>query len=131
MIKILLIDDDSDVAEMFGEALTTAGFSVEIFTEGLAALNSCVTCRYALVIADINMPDIDGASLLKMIRAQRPNMPYIFFSGQGAPRNSEIIQEADGFVLKIDGPKKLIGTVIRVLVHNGVDAGTSQTCAAV
>jgi len=131
MIKIMLVDDDMDVAQLFSETLTDAGFDVAVFTDGRAALNSCVSIRYALVIADINMPDIDGLSLMQMIRAQRPAMPYIFLSGQRAPDKSQIIQNADAFVLKIDGPRKLISKVIEVLALKGGDAGTSQSVDAV
>ncbi len=131
MIKIMLVDDNADVANLFSEILTDAGFSVDVFTTGRAALTSCVSVRYAMVIADINMPDIDGLALLQMIRAQRPSMPYIFISGRNAPRDQSIVQNADAFVLKIDGPRDLAGKVIEVLAAKGRDAGTSQSVAAI
>ena len=131
MIKIMLVDDNPDVADLFSEILTEAAFSVDVFTTGRAALNSCVSVRYAMVIADINMPDIDGLALLQMIRAQRPLMPYIFVSGRNAPRDENIVQNADAFVLKIDAPRDLTRKVIEVLAAKGQDAGTSQSLAAI
>ena len=131
MIRIMLVDDNVEVAQIFAETLIEAGFEVDVFTNGLAALNSCVSIRYAMVIADVNMPDIDGLTLLNMIRAQRPAMPYIFLSGRGAPNNTNIIQNADAFVLKGGGTKELISKVIEVLALKGADAGTSQSSAKI
>lgn len=126
---LMLVDDDAQVAEMFGEALTEAGFVVDVFTTGIEALNSCIDCRYAMVIADVNMPDIDGISLLQMIRAQRPNMPYIIISGGGAPSH-EVVADADAFVQKIDGPFNLVRKVRYVLSVKGTEAGSSQLTPA-
>ena len=131
MIKIMLVDDNVEVAEMFGEALTEAGFSVDVFTDALSALNGCVRVRYALVVADISMPGIDGLSMMQMIRAQRPLMPYIFLSGRGAQDDSQVVQNADAFVLKIDGARTLIAKITEVLARKGSDAGTSQSSSAI
>ena len=130
-VSIMLVDDDTDVAQMFGEVLTDEGFMVDVFTSGMEALNSSVDCRYALVIADINMPDIDGISLLQMIRAQRPNMPYIVISGAGAPDGNEVIKSADAFVPKTKGPFFLVDTVREVLSRKGTQAGSSQCASAI
>lgn len=131
MVKIMLVDDNSEIADLFGEILREGGFDVDVFTDTLTALNSCVTVRYSLVIADINMPGIDGMSLIQMIRAQRPGMPYIFLSGRNAPNSSEVIQNADAFILKTAAPRDLIGTLAHVLALKGDDAGTSQALGSV
>ena len=46
MIKIMLIDDNLDVAEMFSETLTAAGFDVDVFTDASAALASIRELRF-------------------------------------------------------------------------------------
>ena len=131
MINIMIVDDEEEVAQLFAESLAQSGFRVSVYCDGSAALNSCVHSRYSLVIIDVNMPNIDGISLLQMIRAQRPGMPCILLSGRGVPRNNEIILEADAFVLKIDGPRKLLSSVIQVLARRGINAGSSQTDASI
>ena len=131
MATIMLVDDDIDVAEIIGECLSEAGYTVDVFTSGIEALNSCVDCRYAMVIADINMPEIDGLSLLQMIRAQRPHMPYLVMSGGFASMDSEVIRSADSFHYKTDGIVKLLKKVQAILILKGTNAGTSQTLLAV
>ena len=130
MVKIMLVDDNIEIASLFGEILTDAGFEVDTFTDSLTALNSCVSVRYSLVIADVGMPGIDGMSLIQMIRAQRPGMPYIFLSGRNAPNSGEVIQNADAFILKTAAPRELVGKLVEVLALKGGDAGTSQALTA-
>ena len=131
MVRVMVVDDNKEVGDLYGEALMAAGFEVDVFCDGIQALNNCVRVRYALVVLDIKMPDIDGLAFMQMLRAQRPLMPYIFISGQAAPGNTRIVQNADAFVLKIDGPRKLVSTVIDVLANKGDNAGTSQSNCAV
>jgi DNA-binding NtrC family response regulator len=127
MALIALVDDDQDVLDFYTEALQEAGYEVHPFTTGRAAASACVECRYAMIISDVNMPDIDGTELIQLIRAQRPHMPFIFISGDLAHRATHAIMGAERFFLKTDGPDALLRMVESVLCAKGVDAGTSQT----
>lgn len=131
MPRILVVDDDPQVAELYGEALRVAGHEVEIVTQGMEALNLCVRSRFALVVSDINMPDIDGVDLLEMIRAQRPGMPYVYITANEMTPASIKIWKADGLVRKQEGVAALIRKVNEVLYEKGTDAGTSQTQSAI
>lgn len=126
MMRLLLVDDDPYVAEMLGEALRDAGYEVDAVTDGMEALNRCVECRYALVVSDIHMPDIDGVDLLEMIRAQRPGMPYVYITGEEQPPASIKLWNADALVRKREGVAVLIRKVREILDRKGADAGASQ-----
>jgi CheY-like chemotaxis protein len=131
MASIMIVDDDRDVADLIAEVLTAAGDTVDVFTCGMEAVNRSVECRYAMVIADIHMPDLDGLNMLKMIRAQRPNMPYIIMSGAMPPeKDSDIVKSADAFHYKPDGPWNLQRMVEKILILKGVNAGSSQEVIA-
>lgn len=127
MSRILVVDDDPQVAELYGEALRVFGHEVDVVTDGMTALNNCVRCRYALVVSDINMPDIDGVDLLEMIRAQRPGMPYVYITAHQPTPASIKIWKSDAFVRKQDGVSVLVRKVNEILKDKGSDAGTSQT----
>jgi DNA-binding response OmpR family regulator len=122
----MLVDDDLDVLNMYTEVLRKAGHEVDAFSRGIEAANSCVERRYALVICDINMPDVDGVSLLRMVRAQRPHMPFIFLSGHAAYEANWATLDADGLLLKTDGLAKLRDKVKEILLAKGNDAGSSR-----
>lgn len=131
MMRLLVVDDDPYIAELLGEALRGAGYEVDAVTDGMAALNNCVECRYALVVSDIHMPDINGAELLEMIRAQRPGMPHVYITGDEQPPASVELWKADALVRKREGVAALISKVREILARKGADAGTSQTQEAV
>lgn len=131
MAKILVVDDNPEVVEMYGEALRAAGHDVDTATDGMDALNLCVYSRYALVVSDIYMPGINGVELMEMIRAQRPGMPYVYITSGAAPPESIKIWKADGLVRKVDGIAALISKIRDVLSLKGTDAGTSQTPDAI
>ena len=69
MQKILLVDDDDDVREMFAEVLREAGYSVEEAENGECALESLERLREpCLVLLDVMMPRMDGPALLDALR---------------------------------------------------------------
>lgn len=126
MARILVVDDDPDVLQFYAEGLQYAGHEVDAYTNGFAAANRCVECRFALVVSDMQMPEIDGDALMRLIRAQRPRMPFIFISGDPDRASSGAAQSANQFVPKTAGLSTLIRTVEAVLRAEGVNAGTSQ-----
>lgn len=70
MSQILLIEDDTDLVQLFGEALEMAGFSVIKFTDPVKACEKFEANPYAydLVLSDIRMPGMSGLDLVKRIR---------------------------------------------------------------
>jgi DNA-binding NtrC family response regulator len=127
MATIALVDDDQDTLHFYTEVLAEAGHEVHPFTTGREGARACVECRYAMVICDVNMPDIDGTQLMQTIRAQRPHMPFIFISGIPAHHFTQAMMGAECFFLKTDKPDALLRMVESVLHVKGVDAGSSQT----
>lgn len=70
MNQILLIEDDTDLVQLFGEALEMAGFSVIKFTDPVEACENFEANPYAydLVLSDIRMPGMSGLDLVKRIK---------------------------------------------------------------
>lgn len=61
--KILVVDDDRDIAEFFRIALERAGFKVDVFNDPLLSLTSYKTRVYDLLLLDIRMPHMSGFEL--------------------------------------------------------------------
>ena len=76
---ILLVDDDPQIVEVYGQLLMANGYSVTKATSGNAALASLRSNMVDLVISDIKMPDGDGFFLLDSIVAEFKPMPFFFF----------------------------------------------------
>ena len=66
---ILLIDDDTEVLELYGEILKDAGYTVDYAKNGKEGLEACEKTKYDLVLLDLMMPVMDGIECLKRLRA--------------------------------------------------------------
>ncbi|MFN8401306.1 MAG: response regulator [Anaerolineales bacterium] len=67
----LIIEDDEDLAEIFGQALVAAGYSTEIIRDGLAAQTRIKDISPAVITLDMHIPQVSGDRLLQQIRADK------------------------------------------------------------
>ena len=65
---VLIVDDDSNLAEMMGIALTQAGFRITVCGDGLQAVDDFVRVAPDLVLLDVMLPGIDGVEVCRRIR---------------------------------------------------------------
>lgn len=79
--KILLVDDDDAVRELFGEVLHQAGYESVRARSGSEALKLFDEVSPDLVISDVIMADGDGKQLLINIRKKSPDFPVIMMTG--------------------------------------------------
>jgi two-component system chemotaxis response regulator CheY len=66
--KILVVDDGITVRLYYRDVLTGAGFEVDEAANGVEGLEKAMLGAYKLIVADINMPKMDGYELLRQIR---------------------------------------------------------------
>ena len=77
MHRILLVDDNVDLAENIAEILEDQGFSVDVFSDPFAALQALVPGAYAAALLDIRMPGMDGIELYHALKERDPALPGI------------------------------------------------------
>ncbi|VAX14248.1 Flagellar two-component response regulator FleR [hydrothermal vent metagenome] len=82
-LNILVVEDDESLAEALQDTLQMAGYTVCLAENGLMALRLLEHEAVDLIISDINMPKMDGHSLLKKIRLQFPEIPVILMTAYG------------------------------------------------
>ena len=119
MARILAVDDSAAMRQMVGITLTGAGHQVQQAVDGREALQYAEQERFDLVITDVNMPGMDGLTLVRQLR----NMP----SYRGVPLlvlTTEATTEkklegkaagATGWLVKPFNPDRLLATVAKVL----------------
>jgi len=123
--SILLIDDEYFIVDIGREMLSSQGYSVEIKTDPLAALNEfrCRPDRYDLVITDWTMPGMNGEELIRELRNERPEIPIILCTGYNrrlfSKRNANI--DVDAVLMKPITVNMLARTVRAVLDKNRSD----------
>ena len=71
MEKILLVEDDRDIAELERDYLELNGFAVDMEGRGNAGLKKALTGDYDLLILDVMLPEVDGLSICRQVREQK------------------------------------------------------------
>ncbi len=80
MNKILLLEDDLLLGETLTDLLEDQGYSVSYYPNGQDALDATFEEKFNLYILDINVPQIDGLTLLKELRQAEDNTPAIYLT---------------------------------------------------
>src|SRR5260370_24879369 len=82
--RILVVDDESDIATLLGTVLREEGFSVRVATDSRQALAVFNSSRPELVSLDVMMPSVDGISLCLQLRKET-DVPILFVSAKSDP----------------------------------------------
>ncbi len=85
--KILLVDDDMGIREVLSEVLSGEGFEVKVAKDGLESLDELERDNFDLVIIDINMPRLDGISMLRVMERAGRKEKVIIMSGTTLDRD--------------------------------------------
>jgi len=120
--KILIIEDDQEVRELYAEVLRNEGFDLDEAVDGQSGLAKVLEGKYDLLLLDIMLPKFDGLEILKTIRQKEElkDLPVVLLTNLG---REPIIKEgfelgADGYLIKsehtpgeiVEEVKKFLGT---------------------
>ncbi len=83
-IKVLVVDDEEDVASALVTRLTRRGFAARAVTSGAATLAELASVGADVVILDLKMPHMDGLETLHHIRSRHPSVQVIVLTGHGS-----------------------------------------------
>src|ERR1043165_6081577 len=91
--SILVVDDDQRNREMLAEALSQAGFAVDMACDCIEALSKAEVITYDTVLSDIRMVPCSGLDLLDSFRKTMPEMPIVLLTAFGSVRSEEHTSE--------------------------------------
>ncbi len=119
MTKILAVDDSASMRQMVSFTLQGAGYEVVEASDGQDALNKAKQNQVDLVLSDVNMPVMDGISLIKQLRTL-PNYKFtpilMLTTESAADKKSEgKAAGATGWIVKPFNPDQLLNTIKKVL----------------
>ena len=114
--QILIVEDDDDTAEMVTTLLKDEGFIPNAVSSGASALDYIVQTPPNLILLDLNLPDMDGLEVLRLVR-ERSFMPVIVISGYNKETDKVIALEAgaDDYISKPFSPEELVARVQALL----------------
>ncbi|MBQ7891400.1 MAG: response regulator transcription factor [Erysipelotrichaceae bacterium] len=117
MAKILIVDDELKIREVIKEYGKSYGYTVKEASNGKIAVDMVDKENFDVIVLDIMMPELDGFSACKQIKAKKPNIPVIMLSAR-----QEEYDKLFGFDLGIDdyvtkpfSPKELMARIKVVL----------------
>ena len=79
---ILLVDDEEDIRALFTLVLESAGWTVIAVAQASAALEILATRPVDLLVTDYQMPEMNGAELITLVRVRFPHIRTVLASGQ-------------------------------------------------
>ena len=109
MPKILVVDDDQDLAEMLGIVLNGSGFEVDLINNGDGALEIFRSSDPDLVLLDVMLPGIDGVEICRLIRKESM-VPIVMLTAKGDTQDVVLGLEAgaDDYMVKPFNPSELV-----------------------
>jgi len=125
--KVLLIEDDREIAEVVALTLKDQGLQVERAADGRTGLEKALAGAYALIILDLRLPRLDGFTICRRIREGNPVTPILMLTARAEEQDRVRGLElgADDYLGKPFGIRELAARVKALLRR----AGAARTAA--
>jgi two-component system, OmpR family, KDP operon response regulator KdpE len=127
MTAILVVEDDEPIRTGLQRGLRERGFAVAAVGTGVSALEHVIAERPDVVLLDLGLPDVEGLTLISMIRAAS-EVPILVITAQDAdPTMVKALDSgADDYVVKPFGTDQVAARIRAVLRRSGRDAGPAE-----
>nr|WP_304442007.1 response regulator transcription factor [Quadrisphaera sp. DSM 44207] len=101
-MRVLVVDDESTLTDLLSMALRYEGWQVRTAGDGQGALRAARDFRPDAVVLDVMLPDIDGLSVLRRLRAEGQDVPVLFLTAKDAveDRVAGLTAGGDDYVTK-------------------------------
>ena len=117
--KILIIEDEPDVAETMKMILERDGFSVDIAFGGAEGMKKIQSVKPDVILLDLLMPVVSGEDVLEFIKKNKVDIPVVVVTALSSPKGTrqELLKSyrVDGFVSKVYLVEDLVREVRNVL----------------
>lgn len=116
--KILIVEDDEDIAFIEKDYLDVTGYDTKVVTDGIEGLHEALTGKYDLILLDVMLPGMDGFEICRKVRA-KTDVPILMVTA----RKTDIDQirglgfGADAYITKPFSPGVLVAKVKAALAQ--------------
>lgn len=121
-MRLLLLEDSKRLQELLSESLATAGYKLDVASTIAELFSMIEAINYDLLIVDLGLPDGDGLSAIKRLRARGTTAPILIITARGGvdDRVSGLDSGADDYLIKPFNHSELLARV-RALLRRPAD----------
>jgi two-component system copper resistance phosphate regulon response regulator CusR len=81
-MRILIVEDDAALSSFIRKGLEAEHHAVDVANEGIQGRTMAIEFEYDLLVLDLNLPGVDGLSVLKSLRLRKANLPVMILTGR-------------------------------------------------
>lgn len=120
-VRVLVVDDESTLADLLSMALRYEGWQVRTAGNGMAALSAARQFQPDAVVLDVMLPDLDGFAVLRRLREVAPTVPVLFLTARDAveDRVAGLTVGGDDYVTKPFSLEEMIARLRALLRRSG------------
>ncbi len=132
-VRVLVVDDEVNIAELIAMALRYEGWTVDVAHTGSKAVTAAKAERPDVVVLDWMLPDFDGLEVLRRIRAADPAVPVLFLTARDAveDRVAGLTAGGDDYVTKPFSLEELVARLRALVRRAGVALAQSSSVLTV
>ena len=132
MKKILLVEDDNDIAQLERDYLEASGFAVDISSDGDEGQRRALTGEYSLILLDVMLPGADGFAICRVVRREL-DIPILMVSArlEDVDKSRALGLGADDYIVKPFSPSELAARVKAHIARYERLKGGAQTAPSV
>jgi DNA-binding NtrC family response regulator len=131
--RILVVDDEIQMAEMLADGLSDWGFAAVASSSGTDAVDRLRAERFDALVTDLRMPEMDGIELMSAVHRLFPELPVILMTAYGAVDSvlEAILPEASDRLAKPFKVEALVLSLDRALARREAGPREDVTCVVV
>ncbi len=132
-LRVLVVDDEVNIAELISMALRYEGFEVATAHTGSKAVTAAKTFRPDSVVLDMMLPDFDGMEVLRRMRASDPGLPVLFLTARDSveDRVAGLTAGGDDYVTKPFSLEELVARLRALMRRTGAHEASSSSVLVV
>jgi len=132
-VRVLVVDDEVNIAELVAMALRYEGFQVTTAHTGATAVQAAKDVRPDAVVLDIMLPDLDGVEVLRRMRGTDGDLPVVFLTARDAveDRIAGLTAGGDDYVTKPFSLEELVARLRGLLRRAGARAAAESSVLTV
>lgn len=123
--RVLIVEDDADIAQLIGLELEELPARVDIVRDGAAGLEAATSGRYDLIALDLRLPRVGGLEICRRLRQQGLLVPILVVSARSSESDRIVGLElgADDYIVKPFSPAELLARARALLRRSSMRAG--------